>query len=391
LARSLNRLNALQVKRLAKPGLHPDGGNLYLNVSASGAKSWRVIYNRDGKRIELGIGRLTGVSLADARERAAEARRLLSLGLDPKQVWRENSAPKRTHTFGSVALDLISDREAGWKNAKHRQQWRNTLRTYANSIWDKPVADVDVEDVLAILRPIWSQRQETARRVRGRIEAVLNAAKVRGLRFGENPAMWRGNLELLLSRHRKGARRHHSAMSFEEVPQFMAELARRPATAARALEFTILTAARTSEVLNAKWSEVDLKGELWTVPAERMKSGKEHRVPLSASAVELLNSLPRSSDFLFPAPDPEKPLSNMAMAMLLRRMCRSETVHGFRSSFRDWCGEMTQFPREVAEQALAHTVGSEVERAYRRGDALQKRRELMAAWAEFVGGGTPQR
>ena len=254
-------------------------------------------------------------------------------------------------------------------------------------IWDKGIADVDVEDLLAILRPIWTSKPETARRVRGRIEAVLNAAKVRSMRQGENPAIWRGNLELLLAKQRSGPKQHHSAMAFNQVPSFMEKLRERPAMAARALEFTILTAARTSEVLHAHWAEVDLDAALWTIPAQRMKAGKEHRVPLAAAALALLVGQERTSELVFPSAEGNKSLSNMSMAMLLRRMEREETVHGFRSSFRDWCGEMTNYPREIAEQALAHTVGSEVERAYRRGDALEKRRELMEAWATFLGGG----
>ncbi|MDP9412725.1 MAG: tyrosine-type recombinase/integrase [Pseudomonadota bacterium] len=365
-----------------KPGLHADGNNLYLSVTATGAKSWRIIYTRGGKRTELGIGAFPGISIQDARERADEAQKLLQRGGDPKAVWAE---AKPSHTFATVALDLINDREAGWKSAKHRQQWRNTLQTYASSIWDKPIAHVDVEDVLAILRPIWSSKQDTARRVRGRIEAVLNAARVRKLRTGENPALWRGNLELLLARQRKGPKRHHPAMPFEDVPKFMQNLCRRPAVAARALEFTILTAARTSEVLHARWSEIDLDAALWSVPAERMKAGKEHRVPLSAAAIALLKGMSRGGELVFPSSDAKKPLSNMAMEALLRRMqLKPYTVHGFRSSFRDWCGEMTEFPREIAEQALAHTIGNAVERAYRRGDALEKRRELMNCWATFV-------
>lgn len=385
MARTTFRLNALQVKRLATPGLHADGGGLYLSVSKSGAKSWRVIYTRKGKRVELGIGALSGVSLVDARDRAAEARRLLNNGLNPKQVWQRSDVPDRIHTFGAVAESLIASLESGWRNAKHRRQWKSTLKTYAASIWSKPVAEVDVEDVLAILKPIWATKPETASRVRGRIEAVLDAAKVRKLREGENPAIWRGNLALLMDKRQAGPKRHHPAMPFQEVPAFMVELQSRPALAARALEFTILTAARTSEVLQAHWTEVDFDKAIWTVPAARMKAGKEHRVPLSGSAIEMLRTLAREDEFIFPGMKPNQPLSNMAMESVLRRMkVKPFTVHGFRSSFRDWAGEETAFPREVAEQALAHSVGSVVERAYRRGDALEKRRALMEAWAGFL-------
>jgi integrase len=388
MARHVNRLTARAVAAARKPGRLADGNGLYLNVSDTGAKSWRLIYYYQRKRRELGLGSANTTSLADARARAFDARKLLDEGKDPKEVWRP--APTVDTTFGAVALDFIEGLEAGWKNAKHRKQWRNTLRTYAQPIWDKPVADVDVADLLAILRPIWTSKAETASRVRGRIERVLDAAKVRGLRSGENPALWRGNLSILLPAKKKGPKRHHPAMPFAALPAFMAKLASRPGLAARALELTILTAARTSETLHARWPEFDLEEKLWTVPAERMKAGKEHRVPLSDCAVAMLEALPRVSEFVFPGLKPEKPLSNMAMEMVLRRMkVEDTTVHGFRSTFRDWCGEMTDFPREVAEQALAHTVGNEVERAYRRGDALSKRRELMAQWAAFARASVP--
>jgi len=298
-------------------------------------------------------------------------------------VWR--AAPVAAQTFGAVALEYIDAHESGWKNPKHRQQWRNTLATYAKPIWDKSVEDVGVDDVIQVLRPIWAVKPETANQVRGRIERVLDAAKVRGLRAGENPAVWRGNLAFLLAKRKKGPKQHHPVMPFAAVPRFMKKLAARTGLAARALELTILTAARTSEVLQARWSEFDLDRGLWVIPAERMKAGKEHRVPLSEPAATLLRLLQTQGDFVFPGLKKGKPLSNMAMDMVLRRMKTANcTVHGFRSAFRDWCGEATQFPREIAEHALAHSVGNEVERAYRRGDALEKRRELMSAWAAFA-------
>jgi integrase len=323
--------------------------------------------------------------LTEAREKAAEARRLLAAGQDPKSKWQQASRPVADLIFGAVALQLIQDRRGGWKSCKHAAQWESTLRTYCSAIWEKPVDQIDVEDILNILRPIWATKQETAHRVRGRIEAVLTAAKVRKLRSGENPALWKGNLDHLLAKRRKGPKRHHAAMPFAEVPLFVAQLRERTGLAARALELVILTASRTSEVLHARWSEFDLAACVWTVPAERMKAGKEHRIPLSPVATDLLQRLPRESDFVFPGARLGAPLSNMAMENVLRRMkLKPYTVHGFRSSFRDWCGEMTEFPRELAEQALAHAVGSQVERAYRRGDALERRRELMDAWATFL-------
>lgn len=387
MARSINKLTPLHVKKLSKPGLHGDGNGLYLNVSESGAKSWRIVYMLRGKRRELGIGRASDVTLAAAREKAAEAKRLLSAGDDPKEVWRRKHDLQRMHTFGEVALDHIALQSGLWRNAKHTSQWKNTLRTYAASIWERPVDSISTEDVLNILRPIWGIKDETAKRVRGRIEAVLNSAKARGLRSGENPAAWRANLDHVLPRQRKGPKKHHEAMPYAELPAFMSELRDRCGLAARALELTILTAARTSEITAARWSEIDLEGAVWTIPASRMKAGKEHRVALSGAAIELLRSLPRHGEFVFPGMKRGTHLSNMAMENVLRRMkMKPFTVHGFRSSFRDWCAEETEFPRELAETALAHTVGSEVERAYRRGDALEKRRTLMNAWADHLRG-----
>lgn len=383
MAKQINRLTAPQVARLNKPGLHADGNNLYLSVAESGAKSWCMIYYIGGKRRQLGLGSTTIVTLAAARAKALEGLALRREGRDPKLVWK--TVTSGVPTFGEAALDFIDGREAGWKNAKHRLQWRNTLTTYAKPIWDMPVSDIGVDDLLRVLRPIWVTKAETAKRVRGRIERVLNAVKVRGHRSGENPATWRGNLEFVLPKQRKGPKQHHPAMPFEAVPAFMVRLAEREALSARALELTILTAVRTSEALQASWDEFDLNARLWIIPAHRMKAGKEHRVPLSPQALELLESLSRVGPFVFPGLKPGKPLSNMSMEMVLRRMEVTDcTVHGFRSSFRDWCGEKTAFPRDIAEMALAHAVGSDVERAYRRGDALEKRRELMAQWGAYA-------
>jgi integrase len=386
MAKSINRLSPLQVKRLAEPGLYPDGGNLYLSVSRTGAKSWRIIYVKSGKRVELGIGALDTVSLAEARTKAAEARKLLHDGVDLKAHWGKQRASSNSN-FGTVALAYIKAHEPSWKNAKHRQQWRNSLETYAAPIWNTPVDQITVNDVLAIVQPIWFAKAETAGRVRGRIECVLDAAKVRGLRSGENPAAWRGNLALLLPRRKKGEKDHHAAMPFADVPDFIVKLRQLAALSARALELTILTAARTSEVLQAKWSEFDLEAKTWIIPAERMKAGREHRVPLSPAVLALLENLKTNDEFVFPGQTEGKPLSNMAMEMCLRRMKMSHyTVHGFRSSFRDWVGEETDFQGELAEMALAHIVGSKTERAYRRGNAFDKRRELMVAWANYCTG-----
>jgi integrase len=392
LARSTNRLTARGVTTMKEPGHHADGNGLYLKVTLSGSKSWTLIYRYGGKRRELGLGPLPPVTLAEARSAAVNSKALVREGIDP-MLARRPAQISCANTFGSVATALIDGLEAGWRNAKHRAQWRTTLATYAASIWGKDVAAVDANDLIAILRPIWSSKPETASRVRGRIERVLDAAKVRGLRSGDNPAIWRGNLALLLpARKTKGQSRHHPAMPYADLPAFMVRLSARPAMAARALEFTILAAARTGETLGATWSELDLAAAIWTVPADRMKAGKVHRVPLPAAAVALLTKLATENGavphaHVFLGTTPGRPLSNMSMLMLLRRMqIVGPTPHGMRSAFRDWAGEETEFPREVAEAALAHTIGSEVERAYRRGDALAKRREMMMAWAEFLCG-----
>jgi integrase len=274
-----------------------------------------------------------------------------------------------------------------WRNTKHRAQWKMTLRVYCAPITEMQIAAIATDDILRVLKPLWLAKSETASRLRGRIERILDFAKARGMRSGDNPARWRGHLDTLLPKRQKLTRGHHKAMPFDEVPEFVSELRRMEAVACRALEFTILTAARTSEVLGARWDEISFDGSLWTIPASRMKSARTHRVPLSGPAIEIAQSMAkiRVSDFIFPGTKPAKPLSSMALEMVLRRAQVQVTVHGFRSAFRDWAGERTSFAREVAEAALAHLVGDEVERAYRRGDALEKRRALMEHWATFCG------
>lgn len=370
----------------AKPGKYEDGQGLRLVVSETGAKRWVLRITIAGKRVEMGLGGFPAISLAEARDKAGEARKLAKAGADPVAARRAERAPSTTGTsFGEFAAALVDDIEAGFRNEKHRQQWRNTLATYCGPIWAKPVADITTDDVLECLKPIWTTKAETASRVRGRIERVLDAARAKGLRAGENPARWRGHLANLLPKRHKLTRGHHAAMPFAEVPAFLAKLRAVEGAPARALEFTILTAARSGEVLGARWSEIDLGAKVWTVPAARMKAGREHRVPLSPRAVAIIEAMAgaRASDCVFPGARRGRPLSVMAMAMLLRQHAPGVTVHGFRSAFRDWCGERTHFPRELAEAALAHTVGDATERAYRRGDALEKRRELMEAWALF--------
>lgn len=382
------RLHVRQIPTLINPGVYADGGGLYLRVRPTGTRSWIFVCMIKGRRREMGLGSLLDVPLSKAREKANEARAAFLGGRDPIEERATPAAPPPLPiAFGEFAESLIDDIEGGFRNEKHRKQWRSTLKTHAASLIEKPLGDISTEDVVAVLKPIWLELPETASRVRGRIERVLDAAKAKGHRTGENPARWRGHLDLLLPRRQKLAKGHHAALPFAEIAGFFRELKERPALAARALEFTILTAARSGETLGMTWSEVDLNRALWTVPAKRMKAGAEHQVPLSRTVVSVLRSVRpkrvKDTELVFCTPGGAA-LSNMSMAMLLRRMERvSITVHGFRSTFRDWAGEMTSFAREDVEMALAHTIQSKAERAYRRGRALEKRRELMKAWDAF--------
>jgi integrase len=377
-----SKLTARKVET-AKPGKYSDGGNLYLIVSETGARKWVLRFTWRGRAKEMGLGSAASVPLADAREKAASARRMIAQGLNPiDERKRDGGIP----TFGEMADDVRETLSAGFRNEKHKAQWKSTLETYAAPLRAKPVDTIATDDVLAVLKPIWTTKAETASRLRGRIEKVLDAAKAKGFREGENPARWRGHLDHLLPKPSKLARGHHAAMPYENVAAFIAELREREATAALALEFCILTAARSGEVLGARWSEIDLDKKIWTVPPNRMKAGREHRVPLSGRTVSVLKQLAKvkAGDFVFPGQVRSKPLSNMAMEMMLRRMqIENATVHGFRSSFRDWAGNVSSFPREVTETALAHVIGDKAEQAYRRGDALDKRRDLMDAWASY--------
>ena len=398
--RLIKRLNARAVEALTKPGRHGDGGGLYLVVDRKGSKRWIFLYRRrkDGKLTEMGLGGLTAVSLAEARRKASDARALLSSGRDPIEARRAGAEQPAIPTFGEMADQVITALQGSWRNEKHRAQWRSTLATYCAPIRSKPVNMIDTEDVLAILSPIWRTKAETASRLRGRIEKVLDAAKARGYRTGENPARWRGHLDHLLGKRPKLQRGHHPAMPRQEVPAFIERLRAQHNTAARCLEFVILTQPRSGEVLRSvregqiegmRWTEIDWEARVWTVPGIRMKNGKEHRKPLSSRALEILREMHegKRGEFVFPGLDDDKPLSEMALEMLLRRMnVKPATVHGFRSTFRDWAWETTSFPGAMAETALSHTVGSAVERAYRRGDALEKRRQLMQAWATFCEG-----
>jgi integrase len=367
-----------------KPGRYGDGAGLYLVVAPSGARKWVFRFTYAGRVTETGLGSAEAVTLAQARAKAFEARQLVLAGKNPIEARRRASAS--VPTFGAVADAFIASKSSEWRSARHREQWAEALTVMAAPLRGRPVNVIDTEAVLAVLKPLWQTMPETASRLRGRIEAVLDAAKAKGYRSGENPAAWRGHLSHWLPKRGKLARSHYAAMDYREVPAFVTRLREYDVISAIALEFTILTAARSGEVYGARWSELDLDAKVWTVPASRMKSGREHRVPLSERAVAILAKLgvARHSEYVFPSPQGRKPLSRGVMARTMERLkVEGATVHGFRSAFRDWCGEVTSFQREVAEAALAHVVGDAAEQAYRRGDALEKRRAMMEAWSQW--------
>ncbi len=407
-----NALSSMAVKN-AKPGRHADGGGLHLLVKETGARSWVYRFMLNGKSRDVGLGAASGtdaISLANARNAAAALRVKVKAGIDPLEerdrIANEALASAQAAkiagiTFKAVAGAYITANEASWRNPKHRQQWRNTLASYVYPvIGDLPVAEIGTAHVLQILEPIWNSKPETASRIRGRIETILDSAKARGYRQGENPARWRGHIASILPPRSRLSRGHHPALPYDQIGEFCSALHSREAMAALALEFTILTAARSGEVIGATWGEVDFASGVWRIPAERMKGSKEHRVPLSGRAREILESLkPQGGKWLFTGPKGGK-LSSMAMAMLLRRMNeasiaaggigyidpkqkRMVTVHGFRSSFRDWTEERTAYPSEMKEMALAHTIGNKAEAAYRRTDMIEKRRRLMDDWAAY--------
>jgi integrase len=391
--RESNRLTARMVEQVKKPGYYGDGAGLVLRVADSGSKVWLFRYKTQGRVREMGLGPVRDVSLAEAREGAREARRLRRAGIDPIDAKRQRQAAARldaakTITFSQCAAAYIENHRAAWKNRKHAAQWEATLRTYAYPVFGNlPVATVDTALVIKVLDPMWSKKPETASRLRGRIEAVLDFAKVRGYRDGENPARWKGHLKEALPAVSKLRKiKHHAALPYAEIGAFLADLRTREGGAAAALEFAILTAARTAEVIGARWSEIDMATGVWTIPAERMKARVEHRIPLNKQALAVLRraAAGKVNDVVFCGQKPGRPLSNMALLMVLRRMNRGDlTAHGFRSTFRDWAAECTNFPAEVAEAALAHVVGDKVEAAYRRGDLFEKRRRLMDAWATY--------
>jgi integrase len=407
----INKLSALKVAREKRPGIYSDGGGLYLQVAKQGWKSWIFrfwVAERDpktglalrdpttnkllGRNREMGLGSCITVSLAEARERAMECRKLRENDVDPieaREAAKRRVALERAKSlkFKEAAVAYVAAHRAAWKNEKHASQWTATLQTYAYPVFgDASVQAIDTALIVKVIEPIWAAKPETANRVRGRIESILDWATVRGYRQGENPARWRGYLDKLLpSRAKVRKPQHHRALPYAELPAFMADLRLEVGIAARALEFTILTAARTSEAIGARRPEINARERLWAVPAERMKASKEHRVPLSDRVLEIIaEAIVDEEGFIFPGGRWRKPLSNMAMLALLKRMGRDDlTVHGFRSTFRDWAAERTNFANEVVEMALAHAIDSKTEAAYRRGDLFEKRRHLMAEWEVY--------
>lgn len=403
-------MTAIEVRRATEPGYytagyydpdaHHDSRGLYLRISRpgkknrAGVKTWAFCYRIAGRDREMGLGPIATVTLADARAKVADYRKGLLAGIDPiseREKVRDAEAKVRASriTFDQAAEQYIESHRAGWKSLKHADQWTNTLSTYASPVMGKlAVADVDVAHVIRVLEPIWITKTETASRVRGRIESVLGWAKTRGFRSGDNPARWHDHLENLLPERTKVRKvEHFAALPASDLGAFMAELRKQEGEGARALEFTILTACRTNETIGATWSEVDLDASVWVIPAARMKMDREHRVPLSDAARAILEATTKAmrAGYIFHGLKEGKPLSNMAMLKTLERMGRTGmTVHGFRSTFRDWTAENTNFPREVSEQALAHAIGDKVEAAYRRGDLFEKRKKLMQQWATFL-------
>jgi integrase len=374
--------------------MHCDGGGLYLSVDRrTGAKSWVFRYRQGLRLRNMGLGALHTITLAEARDKALVCRKQRLDGVDPIEAKRAKKQHQlieaaKAVTFRQCAEAFIKPQKARWRNTKHAKQWEATLAAYAYPIFGNlPVQAVDVALVMKALEPIWATKPETASRLRGRIEAVLDWAKVREFRQGENPARWRGHLDKLLpARSEVRKVEHHAALPYAKIGGFMAALRTQEGVAARAFEFTILTAGRTGEVIGARWDEIDFDARLWVIPAGRMKAGREHRVPLSDAAIGLLEELQNAQrgEFVFPSGKSRRPISNMAMTMTLRRMGGSDlTVHGFRSTFKDWAGDCTRFERDIVEEALAHTLPNKTEKAYRRSDALEKRRGLMQAWARY--------
>ena len=386
------KLTTNKVARARAPGMIGDGGGLWLRISAGGSKGWIFRFMIARRSREMGLGSLEHTTLDEAREFARECRKLLRQGSDPIEARRGQRAVLQLEAHGRLTFEQCAERylaahQAGWGSSKHAHDWAQTLKTFVFPVFGAlPVQAIDVALVMKALEPIWQTKSETANRVRGRIEAVLDWATARGYRQGENPARWRGHLENLLPKKSRVHRvKHHAALPFVEIAAFIAELRRQEGVGARVLEFAILTATRTGEAIGATWDEVDLAEKHWTIPGERMKGEVTHRVPLSDRAIEILGEMRglQEGELVFPG-SRRRPLSHSAMLRVLRAMGRRDvTVHGFRSTFRDWASECTNFPREVCEAAMAHAIDSKVEAAYRRGDLFNKRRQLMAAWARY--------
>ena len=389
MTKAINRLNPLSVK--SKPaGLHADGGSLYLRVDRGGARRWVFIYRRGPKRTEMGLGSALDVGLASARQMATEARAQLVGGVDPIEARDAARAePRKVPTFGEEADDYINAQAPSFRNPKHLAQWKMTLGdSYCALLRPKRADMISTEDVLEVLQPIWQEKPETASRIRGRIERVLDASRAKGNRTGENPARWRGHLDKLLAKRKSLSRGHHKALPYVQLPAFVARLRRSSGLGAIALEIVILTAARTNEVIGMRWPELDLEKGIWSVPPERMKKARPHRVALSPRALAILQQLgeARHSDFVFPGQRPKSHISATSLVKALGTAGGADfTIHGMRSSFRDWAGDETSFPDALAEAALAHVAGDQTVQAYRRSDALDRRRELMAAWDKYVG------
>jgi integrase len=401
MARQQQRLSALQVSKLTKPGLYGDGGGLTLQITPAGVKSWLFRFMMSGKAYGMGLGPTHTVSLAEARQKALAARKQILDGINPLAAKKQDRIvaaldKAKMMTFDQCAQAYISAHKAGWKNAKHSDQWANTLSTYASPVFGHlPVAEVDTGLVVKCLTTIWETKTETASRLRGRIESILGWATTSGYRVGENPARWKGHLDNLLATISKASRtKHHPSLPWQRINDFISALRAREGVSARAVEFAILTACRSGEVRGAKWSEFDIEKKIWTIPAERMKAKREHEVPLSSSALALLNDLPETGDLVFSGTKGQQ-LSDMSLTAVIRRMNGDVTpiwvdpngdgvtVHGFRSTFRMWAAETTSYPREVAEHALAHQLPDAVERAYQRGSQFTKRAALMTEWADY--------
>jgi integrase len=387
------QLNSAKIRALKTLGRYADGGGLYLQVSKWGTKAWIFRYQINGRRREIGLGGLSTITLKEARLLAATHRQELLEHKDPKVIRdasRQENQKNQIWVFDRCADAYINAHEPSWKNPKHAQQWRNTLTEYASPVFGHlPVQEIDTSLVMRVIEPIWLEKTETASRVRGRIERILSWAIVRKYRSGPNPAIWRGNIsELLPARSKVSQQTHHAALPYSEIGVLMGSMHNSAGLGALALKFTILTACRTNEVLGASWDEINFTTSVWTIPGDRMKSGRPHRVPLSKQAVAVLKKLPKVDGWLFPSSHSGKHLSNMAMLNLLKRQLNRPnlTVHGFRSTFRDWCAEETNYPRELAEAALAHVLSDKTEAAYQRGDLLKKRAELMQSWADHAMG-----